>query len=243
VDCTAGCVGLPATELRGARIEGSGGFNVLSLQARLSVVKSTLSDNHYAKGRITNLMIRGGELALIDSRVERSFGIGVHLDGTKGTLKGNTVEDNESGGISVQDVGAPEAVVMTNNLVRNNQHFGIRIVRSAATIEGGKVSKTKSRLVPVGPSSSMIGDGVQLLDRSTVTVSSLRIEASGRIGLLVDDARATLRGVVIGASQAPLVVQNAALSDQVFDRVTDLDGKVVKPVVSKTYATGLPGLP
>ena len=68
-----------------------------------------------------------------------------------------------------------------------------------------------------------------------VTVRSLRIEASGRIGLLVDDARATLRQVMIGASKVPLVVQNAALSDQVVDRVTGPDGKAVTPVESKTH--------
>ncbi len=235
---------MPATELCGVRIEGSGGLNVLSLQARLSVVGSTLSDNRYARGYTTNLAAQGGELALIDSRVERSVGIGVHLDGTRATLRGNTVEANQTGGVTVQNVGTPDAVMLTNNLVQFNQRFGIRFVRSAATIDGGTVSDTKNRLIPAGASSTLIGDGVQLLDGSTVTVRSLRIEASGRIGLLVDDARAALREVVIGAGLATLVVQNAALSDQVFDRVTDPDGKIVTPVVSRTYPTGLQtGLP
>jgi hypothetical protein len=118
---------------------------------------------------------------------------------------------------------------------------GIRSEASTSvTITGGRVARTRSRpVLGSGGAAAQVGDGVQILDGSRVTLTGATLEDNQRLGVIIDASEAVVDHVVIGGSQAPLVVQNADLSHQTLGDITGPNGAEIAVVVpASPYVVG-----
>lgn len=230
----------PVCSVDGSVLEQNRGVGLLALGVALAASANTIANTGYGDGVARGISARGGRVDLVDNHVHHSEGLGVALEEVDGVVARNRIEHNASEGIVLSKI-AGAGLLLTNNLVASNEAAGIRCTASIATISGGRVAGTRTRalLDAAGAGYSLVGDGIQLLNGSMVSVSGVALQDNQRIGLIVDASEAVVTNVTIGGSQVPLVVQNAALSRQTFRNVTDTDGTVVAPQVPPSpYGVG-----
>jgi hypothetical protein len=87
----------------------------------------------------------------------------------------------------------------------------------------------------VGPGIAVIGDGLQVIDGSEVTVVGATIEGNDTAAVLVDASTATITGCTISGGEAGIVVQNASLDAQRFEDNRQPNGAPVDPSSGQGY--------
>jgi hypothetical protein len=230
----------PVCSVEGSVLDQNRGVGLLALGVELTASANAIANTSYGDGVARGISALGGRVKLVGNHVHHGQGLGVALEQVAGLVAQNRVEHNASEGIVLSQISGP-GLVLADNRVAFNEAAGIRCTASTATITGGRVTNTRTRALidADGAGYALVGDGIQLLNGSTVSVSGVALQDNQRIGLIVDASRAAVMNVTIGGSQVPLVVQNAALAQQTFHNVTDTDGVVVAPHVPPSpYGVG-----
>jgi hypothetical protein len=240
IDCVSDsrCTTALASRITGTTLKNNKGVGLRVSGGRLSARENDIAATkvlfHAASqawiGR--GIEIHAADVALERNHVHESELQGIVVDGATGSIVDNRVERCQERGIWVQGISGPAGLTLEDNALTGNHMVGIGVTRSRGVkILGGRVHGTREKTImsPVGEPQTL-GDGLQVLDGSEVEIRGGRVEASKRLGVLIDAARATITDTVV---EAALVVQNAALSDQVFERVSDPGGAPVKGSLPK----------
>jgi hypothetical protein len=229
-DCSGGCSG-PGSEITGCQISKNNGLGLVVLGGKITAKNNTVGLTAYKAGFARNVQLQyGAEVFLEGNTVHGSKAQGIVVDKCTGTLLKNQVQANEERGVVLQHVNS---LTLEENDLDGNERSGITtLFCKAVTIKSGRVANTKKRAVIVESKSGMVGDGVQVLAESVVSISGLKVEGNGRVGVLIDDAKATVADTSISGGDDALVVQNAKLADQQITNVTDSSGKGLNAVDS-----------
>ena len=209
-----------------ARVEESRGVGLLAIGGELVLRESAVGRTAYSAGFAVNVQAQDAHVEIQGSRIHDAEGQGVVLHGCGGTLRKNRIEQNEERGVHLE--GSARGLELSDNTIVDNQRAGlICIGADPVRVRGGEISRTASRMVLDGVRAASVGDGVQVLAGSGVTLQELTLRDNPRYGVLVDAARASLTDVGIGGRESPVVAQNTGPGDVNLQRVSDLDGDPV----------------
>ena len=237
VDCSvdAACQGALASSIDKTLLNGNGGVGLWVRGAKLSVKDSEVGNTKLASGLARGVDVQGkAQIEISGSKIHHSAGQGIVIDDSAGKLTQNKINDNDERGVWIQCSGAVN-LTLDNNEIADCKLVGVGTVGcSGITIKGGTVARIKKTPVLMGSTSVEIGDGVQLLNKSDVTVDGVTIDAAGRVGLLIDDAVGTISNSTIGGTADDLVVQNAQTSAQKLSNNKDAGGKTLGATTPST---------
>jgi hypothetical protein len=237
VDCSvdAACQGALASSIDKSLLNENGGVGLWVRGAKLSVKDSEVGKTKLASGLARGVEVQGkAQIEISGSKIHHSAGQGIVIDDSAGKLTQNRITDNEERGVWIQCSGASN-LTLDGNEITDCKMVGVGTVGcTGVTIKGGKVARIKKTPVLVGNTSVEIGDGVQLLDKSDVTVDGVTVDAAGRVGLLIDDAVGTISNSTIDGSAGNLVVQNAQTSAQTLNNNKDAGGKALSATTPTT---------
>ncbi|MFN3821865.1 MAG: right-handed parallel beta-helix repeat-containing protein, partial [bacterium] len=124
------------------------------------------------------VILRGSTATISNNAIHNNTGVGIDvITNSRATISNNTISENDYEGIHVK---ANSNATITDNTIEKNGEIGILIwIDSEAEIRGNKITNTK-----LNPE-SMIGDGIEIIDNSKVTMENNIITGSGRIGVWV----------------------------------------------------------
>jgi len=215
-----------AARLELTRIEESRGVGLLVIGGELVLRDSAVGRTAYSDGFAANVQAQDARVEIRGSRIHDAAGQGLVLHGCGGTLRESRIEQNDERGVHIE--GSARGLELSDNAIVDNQRAGlICIAADPVRVRGGEISRTASRMVLDGVRAASVGDGVQVLAGSGVTLQQLTLRDNPRYGVLVDAGRASLTDVGIGGSEAPVVAQSTGPGDVTLQRVTDLDGDPV----------------
>ena len=227
VQCATGCGGLTGSRITGTMITASQGIGLLVTGAKLEATDNDIGDTRHAAGFARGVQIQGGAAVVLrGNRVHHGVGQGIVLDSVTGTLEQNTVEGNQERGIWLQHISSP-GLKLTQNTITANERAGLGATDSTAvTITGGRIEGTKKLDVMLQGKTGKVGDGIQVLGQSDVQISGVTLKDNERIGLIIDNARASASNTTIDGGDVALVVQNASLAQQSFSGLSGAGGPV-----------------
>jgi hypothetical protein len=146
-------------------------------------------------------------LLLRTSLVERSYEIGVFIEGSEATIEGSIVRDTQPGspgltgrGVTAQvgaTTDAPSTLVLVSSLVEQSHQVGVYVAGSEATVEATVVRDTFPDTVGIG------GDGVHLEGSpqsgapSTLLIHASIVEQSHLAGLIIAGSVATIDSCLV----------------------------------------------
>ncbi len=149
------------------------------------------------------LFARGATVDTTGLGVSRSEGYGVVEDGANTTHHDLTASDNGEPGLWVQNALTFE-LAGTSSRIEGNKLAGIVLVDSPrALIRDAMIARTQLAPTAVGGLAVMAGDGVLIRNGSTavpmdsVEIRNVTLVENGRVGLLIDVARADLQGLTV----------------------------------------------
>jgi parallel beta-helix repeat protein len=174
----------------------------------------------------------GAQIALEKNKIHENTYLGILLDGSTGTLTANTVEGNDERGIWAQNC-AGGSLLLDGNTVSGNKLAGIGATGCAGlTVKGGKISGTREMAVAdSGGGVAKVSDGLQLLEASDVVVDGVTVETNKRVGVVIDNARATVKNTTITGSKTAIVTQNHKPADVTFSNNKGAGGAAIQPTV------------
>jgi parallel beta-helix repeat protein len=232
IDCTTDgrCKNVLGSSLTGSTIDRCGTVGLWVKGARITVATSDVGYTQIAGGSSRGVEILDGAIVdLKDNRIHHNDGQGLVIDASTGNLTGNTIDENGERGVWAQSV---KSLTLEKNEISKNRKAGFGATNSVGiSITGGQIFATKKMATGDGPGIAMVGDGVQVLSKSEVSVNTVRIEGSERIGVLIDGSKATVTGATILGGEEHLLVQNANLADQICSQNIGANNSSISPLV------------
>jgi len=226
------------------------GIGLLATAAKLDLTQLTVSKTKLGGGAARGLSIHGNGLSsmavtLKSSTISDGVGQGVVLDGATGvgddpdpillTVEKCTVSGNKDRGIWLQRLGAKKgSVKLEKNTLSGNWLMGLGGVQiKGVSINGGTVSGTKKTSIMSGGKSLEMGDGIQVMDQSAVTVAGVAFKNNERLSLLFDGSsgQATGNTFAPAAGAKKLVLQNGADKTVTASGNKDSTGAEIKGTV------------
>ena len=265
------CAGALASKVDRVDLQENLGIALLAAAAKLDLSNLEVRKTGLGGGASRGISVHGKGLAsmtlsLKGSTISDGAGQGIVVDVASGeaddpdqiffNVVGCTVSGNKDRGVWLQRLGAAKgSVTLDQNKISGNMLMGLGGLKvKGVTVKGGAISGTKKTVVVAGGVSLEMGDGLQVMDQSAVTVSGVAFANNERISLLFDGSS----GKVTGNSFSPatgakaFVLQNGADKGVTASGNKDSAGAEVKGEVppaafglSKTLLAtpALPALP
>jgi hypothetical protein len=200
------------------------------LVGKQNAIKGTILKDGMSRG----LNVQGGgSLDFEESAISEGEGLGIAVLGSASTISKSTISKNNGFGIWLQDISSNQAAKLSETDVLESKGVGIAVAGSTrASIHCGKIANTRKAIRPVEGKTEEYADGIWVFGGSVATIDCIQVEQISRIGLLVDEAEATVSDAVIDGATAAIALQGAGAKEKSsITNVKNLEGKTVDPLV------------
>ena len=222
------------------------GLTVAGPKTELKNVQVT--NTRYGGGNMRQISVQAtSSFTMADSKVSDCDGQGIVIDGDCVgenpepiflKLNNNTVSNNMDRGIWLQNIKAPKSVVLEKNTISGNLLVGIGGTKVAGIkVIGGTISGTQNGPLPKGDTSTYMGDAMQVLSGSSMTITGVTFVKNGRLSVIFDGSSGEVSKSTFSTSVPAVVVQKGSKGKVTHSGNTFDSGKpagITEP--SKSYA-------
>lgn len=225
----ADCAGTLASSITSVDFLENKGVGLLAAAAKLEMSNILVSKTKLGGGAARGVSIHGlgmssMSVSLKSSTVSDGEGQGIVVDGASGvgddpdpiflTVDSCMVAGNKDRGVWLQRLGATKgSISLLKNTFSGNWLMGMGGVQiKGVLMDGGEVSGTKKTAIMVGGASLEMGDGIQVMDQSSMQVKGVKFSNNERLSLLFDGSSGQVTSNTFASSTGAkaLVFQNGS---------------------------------
>ena len=237
LDCSGGCSNGGST-LVDNEITKNKGIGLLVIGGTHTIKDNRVEEVSFGEGWQTGVLLHKVTLTFSGNTIRKSAGQGLLVDACSGTVNNNTVSSNADRGVWIQNVS--KGLLFDGNTIDANDHVGLGVLDSdAVTIKGGSVTNTKERMIPSGPNSEWVGDGLQVSQSGAsqkIQIQGVELKNNERVGLAITTSSVTTNKVVVSGSKFDLIAQKGS-SAVVVEKP---DGTQTKPANKTEWVSTMP---
>lgn len=194
-----------------------------------------------------------GTMTFRHSLVAGNRELGIGMWGAKTVLERSVVRDTEgyksngTFGTGIQAgvssiTGQPSDLKLLHSLVMGNRTHGLVMYRSTGQVSGSVISSTRK------DGNGKYGDGVAVLDKSTLDIQDALVEGNARAGIVFENSGGSVRrslvrrnifAIDLESGAAPFIGPNNRMTDSTTNKVTTGQGLTMAPKPKPPNISGL----
>jgi hypothetical protein len=208
IDCGDGAACSGPSSLSDVTVERSQGAGIWLRGGEAKLTRVTIDGvAPHALGSVAMGLVASNVAMTVEaSTIKGSASQGAVLSRCSGSIDGLEVLDSGERGVWLQDITKP--LTLENLQVRRATLVGLGMIGSTVEITGSRFEEIAEGTQFDGGKLVQVGDGVQSLDGSKLTLRGTRITGAQRLGVLLDASSAIVEKNVIQSVQPQLVQQN-----------------------------------